>query len=122
MRGFSRSTGDSRVIRLDKSGKELHSFKVSLGQRLFGGRIHMLPSGRVLVPHHSENKVVEYDANGKELWSVSVDQPIAATRLPNGNTLVTSMLPARGAIEFDRAGKEVWQHKRDTRVTRAVRP
>jgi outer membrane protein assembly factor BamB len=113
--------GDCRVVRLDKAGKELHSFTVHLGMRLFGGRIHMLPDGRVLVPQHSENKVVEYDINGKELWSVSVDQPVAATRLPNGNTLVTTMTPARGAVEFDRHGQEVWTYSTNTRVTRAVR-
>jgi hypothetical protein len=26
------------------------------------------------------------------------------------------------AIELDRSGKEVWEYKRETRVTRAVRP
>jgi hypothetical protein len=44
-----------------------------------------------------------------------------ATRLPNGNTLVTSMSPQRGAVELDPAGKEVWSYKADSRVTRAYR-
>ena len=30
------------------------------------------------VPHNAENKVVEYDARGKAVWEVAVDQPIAA--------------------------------------------
>lgn len=114
-------TSDARIVRLDTTGKELHSFTVSLGTRLFGGRLHMLSNGRVLVPHNAENKVVEYDAAGKAIWEVAVDQPIAATRLPNGNTLVTTMIPNRGAVEFDRTGKEVWSYRTTTRVTRALR-
>lgn len=114
-------TNEARVIRLSPTGKEISSFTISMGARLFGGRVHMLPSGRVLVPQNQENKVVEYDSRGKAIWEVSVDQPVAATRLPNGNTLVTTMLPARGAVEFDRAGNEVWTYRTFTRVTRAIR-
>ena len=71
-------TSDSRVLRLDARGKELHSFNVSLGMKLFGGRIHMLPSGRVLVPHNAEDKVVEYDGQGKAIWEVPAEKPVAA--------------------------------------------
>jgi HEAT repeat protein len=111
---------DPRVVRLDAHGKELHSFAVKMRTRLFGGRLDVLPNGRILVPHHLENKVVEYDPNGKIVWEVAVDLPIIATRLPNGNTLVTSMAQNR-AVEFNRAGREVWEYRADTRVTRAVR-
>jgi hypothetical protein len=122
-------TTDARVTRLDAAGKELHSFAISLaGQRLFGGRLYMLPSGRVLVPHNNEDKVVEYDGQGKVVWEVTVEKPVAALRLPNGNTLVTSMSPAIGAVEFDRLGKQVWHYSAPeaqagirTRVTRALR-
>jgi outer membrane protein assembly factor BamB len=116
-------TSEGRVVRLDPQGKEMFGFTVSLGMRLFGGRIHMLSSGRVLVPQNAENKVVEYDARGKAVWEVAVEQPVAAVRLPNGNTLVTTMLPERGAVEFDRNGKEVWTYRSNinSRVTRAMR-
>jgi hypothetical protein len=114
-------TDASRVVRLDTAGKQVHSYSISLGRLLFGGRIYMLPSGRVLIPHNIENKVVEYDARGKAVWEVSVEQPVAAVRLPNGNTLVTTMLPQRGAVEFDRNGHEVWSYRTSTRVTRALR-
>jgi hypothetical protein len=50
-----------------------------------------------------------------------VEKPIAATRLPNGNTMITSMNPRVGALEVDRAGHIVWQFTADTRVTRALR-
>src|SRR6201987_3051197 len=90
----------ARGGQLDAQGKDLHSFPVSLGTKVCGGRIHMLSNGRVLIPHNAENKVVEYDVNGKEVWRVNIDQPVAAVRLRNGDTLVTTMLQNR-AVEFD---------------------
>lgn len=114
-------TTEAKMVRLDAAGKVLFSFNVPLTTKLFGGRVHMLPNGHVLVPHNGENKVVEYGGNGKAVWEVAVDQPVAATRLPNGNTLVTSMLPNQGAVELNRAGNVVWQYRANTRVTRALR-
>jgi hypothetical protein len=65
--------------------------------------------------------VVEYDADGQSVWEVSIDQPIAAVRLPNGNTLIT-LMQDKSAVEVDRTGKRVWQFKAEnTRVTRAFR-
>ena len=114
-------TADARIVRYSAAGKELSSFSVMLGQRLYGGRIDMLPSGRVLVPHNAENKVVEYDSKGKAVWEVPFPQPIAATRVSNGNTIITSMDPAVGAVEVDRTGAEVWWYRSTARVTRAIR-
>jgi hypothetical protein len=114
-------TTESRVVRLNTSGKEVHSFAVNLNQKLFGGRLYVQPTGRVLVPHNAENKVIEYDAQGKVVWEANVDSPIAAVRLANGHTLVTSMAQLR-AVELDRAGHEVWQYRAEnTRVSRALR-
>ncbi len=114
---------DGQIVHYDAKGHEKSSFPVSIGVKLFGGRIQVQPSGRVLVPHNAEGKVVEYDAKGKMIWEVAIEQPIAATRLPNGNTLITSMNPGVGAVEVDRAGVEVWsyRHSSNTRVTRAIR-
>jgi hypothetical protein len=117
-------TTEKRIVRLDAKGNEVHSFTLTnpdLTMKLFGGRLYVLPDGNVLVPHNAENKVVEYSSTGKKVWEVDVDQPIAAIRLANGNTLVTTMLPNRGAIEFDRDGNIVWSYKANTRVTRALR-
>lgn len=114
-------TSDPRVVRFDAAGKEVHSFPVELGMRLYGGRLYTLPSGRVLVPHNAEGKVVEYDSRGKVVWETAAEQPVAAVRLPNGNTLITSMNATIGAVEVDRAGREVWSYRAPTRVTRALR-
>jgi HEAT repeat protein len=111
-------TVGSVFIRMDATGKELLSFPVDI--RTSGGRIDVLPDGRVLVPQLTNNKVVEQDAQGKVTWEAMFDQPIAAVRLPNGNTLVTSYSQHR-AVELDRDGKQVWEYKAETRVTRAWR-
>ena len=51
--------------------------------------------------------MVEYDANGKEIWSVPVLVPWSAVRLPNGNTLVTSHNAF--AREVNPQGETVWE-------------
>jgi outer membrane protein assembly factor BamB len=64
-------------------------------------------AGTLLVAHMDLNKVVEYDSNGKELWSYS---PGAATwsaeRLKNGNTLIAGAGLVR---EVNPAGATVWE-------------
>lgn len=111
--------GVTRFTLLDQKMNEVRSFGVDV--RTSGGRIDVLPNGHVLVPENGNNRVVEHDVTGKVVWEVAIDQPIAALRLPNGNTLVTSMNLSIGAVELDRAGKQVWQYKAETRVTRALR-
>ena len=88
--------------------------------RTSGGRLDVLSNGHVLIPEMNNNRVVEYDADGKVVWEAAAQQPIAAVRLPNGHTLVTSYSQHR-AVELNRAGKEVWEYKTTTRVTRAFR-
>jgi hypothetical protein len=115
--------GGSRFVLLHRDGKtEKRSFTVNL--HTSGGRIDVLPNGNVLVPENANNKVVELEPvgeAGRVVWELSFDSPVAAVRLPNGNTLVTSMNSSKGAVELDRTGKEVWNYKTDTRVTRAMR-
>jgi hypothetical protein len=113
--------GVPRFVRLSPEGKdyrEVRSFGVAL--ETSGGRIDVLPNGNVLVPEKDNNRVAEYDTNGRVVHQIAIDQPVAAIRLPNGNTLVTSMTQQR-AVELTREGKEVWQYRSDTRVTRAFR-
>jgi hypothetical protein len=111
-------TSSSRYLRLDAAGKEIQNMPVNV--QTSGGRIDVLPDRHVLVPELRNNRVVEYDGDGKVVWQVPFNQPIAAVRLANGNTLVTSFNQPRAA-ELDRTGKEVWEYKTDTRVTRAFR-
>jgi len=113
--------GLARYVRLEPSGKDFKETKSWVVHvRTSGGRLDVQPNGHVLIPEMDNNRVVEYDADGKTAWEVTIDQPIAAVRLPNGNTLITLMRENR-AVEVDREGKEVWQFKADTKVTRAYR-
>ena len=109
-------TDGLRLVRYDVTGKEIYSYPVPLSMRLSGGRIYFFGNGHVLIPHCMENEVVEYDARGKAVWKVDVDQPVAAVRLPNGNTLVTTMDTRGRVIEFDRAGKVVWTYRPSNRI------
>jgi HEAT repeat protein len=113
--------GVARYVRLSPGGgdyQDVRSFGVHL--MTSGGRIDVLPNGHVLVPEKDNNRVAEYGPNGRLVHEIHVDEPVAALRLPNGNTLVTLMSQQR-AVELTRAGKEVWQYRGNTRVTRAYR-
>ena len=110
--------GTTRCFRLDRFGKEVRSFGVTVGTS--GGRIDVTARGELLIPEMYNDRVLVLDRDGKLIRQVSVSQPISAMALPGGKILVTSMLQNR-ALEIDLAGKEVWQYKRDSRVTRAVR-
>ncbi len=70
--------------------------------------IRLTKAGTVLVPHLSENKVVEYDLEGKVLWTVSTPSPWQAIRLKNGNTLIAGD-HSRYAREVNPAGETVWE-------------
>jgi HEAT repeat protein len=104
-------TQQGQVTRMDKEGKkEIKHFQAGQGGMYHFGYCDLLQNEHVVLPNFSFNKVTEYDANGKEVWSASVTQPICAKRLPNGNTLVTSLNPSK-VVELNRAGKVVWEAK-----------
>jgi HEAT repeat protein len=106
-----------QCVLLDTSGKAVKTFHVGTVYTL-GGNIDVLPGGRVLVPEYSQNRVAEYDLDGKLLWQAHVRFPISAVRLANGNTLVVSMTE-RKVVELNREGREVWSHAAEGRLWRA---
>jgi len=108
----------SEFVRLDVSGRQIAHFPVEV--RTWGGRIDVLPNGRVLAPLKDRNKVVEYDGAGKIVWEAEFPEPVAAVRLPNGHTILTSFQDKR-AVEVDGTGKSVWEYKAEERLTRAWR-
>jgi hypothetical protein len=61
--------------------------------------------GTVLVAHMDLNKVVEYDADGKELWSFPAPGAWGVSQLANGNVLITDRM---GVREVTRRGDSVW--------------
>ena len=70
-------------------------------------RAQLTKAGTFLVAHHDQEKVVEYDANGKEIWSVAAHIPWDAVRLRNGNTLISSH--DAYVREVNLKGEAVWE-------------
>jgi hypothetical protein len=71
-------------------------------------RARMTKAGTFLVGHMDLNKVIEYDASGKEIWSVVAEGPWSAVRLKNGNTLIGG--DSHGyAREVNPKGETVWE-------------
>lgn len=70
-----------------------------------------LPGDRVLVAEHKGNRVTERDRKGAVIWEKRVEGPLAAQRLPNGNTFIATRTQL---LEVDRNGKQVFAHARGT--------
>ncbi len=96
------------VFTIDGSGKEVKTFNV--GQIMTNAN-EVLPNGNVIIPGAWQGTTKEYDTTGKVLWEANVGQqlqPMSATRLPNGNTLVSTQQPWPGKVlELDRKGQVV---------------
>lgn len=114
---FAVITG-GRCLLLDPEGRELKSFVLGGALYAMGGNIEVLPNGRILVPLYTQNMVVEFDWTGARLWQGNVIRPTSASRLANGNTLVTCTLNST-VVEIDRDSKEVWSYSTDGRPFRS---
>lgn len=71
---------------------------------------HIRPTqaGTFLVAHMDLGNVVEYSADGKEIWSVPAPSAWAAIRLKNGNTLISGN--QTGSVrEVNPKGETVWE-------------
>jgi HEAT repeat protein len=112
------TTVGGKCVRLDNSGKEIGSF--SMGTTAAACTVQVLSDGHVVVPHFAQNKVIEYDSNGRIVWEIEAPLPASAQRLPNGNTLIAAGRPFR-VLEVDRAGKVVSSYAANGPITRAVR-
>jgi hypothetical protein len=70
-------------------------------------RVRLTKDGTYLAAHLDNNKVAEYDTNGKEIWSFTTPGPWDAVRLKNGNTLISSY--HNTVLEVNKQGETVWQ-------------
>ena len=87
--------------------------------KLFEAKMAMscvrLPDGHLLVAAYGDDRIVELDGSGREVWTFAgVSSPSHAQRLPNGNTLIADSANTR-AIEVTPAGAIVWQYADDVR-------
>jgi len=103
--------------RLDPKGRVIKSFQVGSVYPL-GGNIDVLANGHVLVPRYRDNRVTEFDGEGKVVWETTVSLPTSVVELPNGHILVVSMA-LQQVVELTRAGREVWSYKTEGRPWRA---
>jgi hypothetical protein len=70
-------------------------------------RVHQTKDGTYLAAHLMDNKVAEYDADGKEIWSYPAQGAWSAVRLKNGNTLIATY--HNTIQEVNKEGKVVWE-------------
>ena len=99
-----------RVVEVDKDGKVVFSFMTRYASQNDHHHMRMvrkLANGNYLVCHSGDNLVREYRPDGSTAWEKKTKAlAFAAVRLPNGNTMVSSL----GQVtEYDRDGSEVWE-------------
>jgi len=102
-------TNRSQYERLDRQGKTIKTVTLPTNVPYYQNEI--LDNGNVLVPLGWNNKIVEYNSEGKEVWSVAnVEQPLHVFRLPNKGFLASSQNWPYKFVEHDKAGKKVREH------------
>jgi acetyl esterase/lipase len=77
-----------------------------------GHDVQALPNGHVLFTINPQKKVVELDADHKEVWAYSegLEHPIAAQRLADGNTLISDAKLGK-TIEVTPDKRVVWKYQ-----------
>ncbi len=77
-----------------------------------GHDVQALPNGHVLFTINPQKKVVELDADHKEVWAYSegLQHPLAAQRLANGNTLISDAALGK-VIEVTPDKRVVWKYE-----------
>ncbi len=93
--------GDPALVRVvnTRTGETRKEFPVPVGnpKSTHGQFRHarLTASGTLLIAHMDLNKVCEYNAEGKEIWSFPSDVPWGVTPLKNGNVLVVDRRDVR---------------------------
>jgi HEAT repeat protein len=93
-------------LRLDSHGKELKRFPTNRGNAW----LDVTPNGRIIMASNGSNKIAEYNAEGKMVVELNVQNVSMVTGLPNGHFLVASHNTGR-LFEMDRKGREVWEYR-----------
>jgi len=105
-----------RLLEVAPDGKIVHEVKLlpegKDGGHLFMRNARRLANGNYLVCLHAQEKVTEFDHEGKVLREIPAPSgPHSAVRLPNGNTLIAcgDMKHNAHVFEVDPDGKTVWE-------------
>jgi hypothetical protein len=109
-------TSDGQVTELDAAWKQVRSAKPEKYDSGAGywASVELLSNGRLLVALGGQSRVVEMDWSGKIHWEITQPNCVFASRLPNGNTLV-SCFENRLLVEVDKAMREVNKTKLEGR-------
>lgn len=110
--------GKHCVIEVDKDKKILWQFDVTNDNNRptpTMRQVRRLDNGNTLICASTRDEVIEVSPEKKIAWRYSIPFPYLATRLANGNTLISSgdgYGSPRGffVIEVDAAGKTVWKY------------
>jgi hypothetical protein len=106
-----------------KKEKELKTFNVGWGVQMFGS-MDIMTNGHVLVPLPQQNRVVEFNREGKVVWELNMNNgvqwPTAVVRLPNNQTLVASQ-STNQVLLFNKKKKLLWRHAADGQLFQARR-
>jgi hypothetical protein len=110
--------GRMKVIEIDKDLKVVWEFDVPNNNKRKTAtmrQVRRLENGNTLICASTEDKIIEVSPENKVVWTYEVPFPYLATRLPNGNTLISSgdgYGSPRGwfVIEVDKDSKTVWKY------------
>jgi hypothetical protein len=113
--------GKHAVLELDEHDHEIWRFEVPNNHRRpqpTMRQVRRLASGNTLICASTEDEVWEVTPDKKIVWRYKVPFPYLATRLENGNTLISSgdgFGSPRGyfLIEVDKVGHTVWKYGGD---------
>jgi HEAT repeat protein len=112
-------SSQGRYFRMDTRGRELSGFRLTNGLGHLGNEL--LPGGGALIPIAWQNKITEYDREGKVVKEVSFAQPASVQRLNNGGLLIVNQQWPPRLMEVDRAGQVIHETTLPTNPVRAVR-
>ncbi len=104
--------GDATLLEVERDGRIRRAIAVPTqrrGHHTFR-YVRKLPTGTFLLALPDDDRVIEFDERGRELWRAELPAgslPYSATRLANGNTLVGGG-SSHAVFEFDRDGRIAW--------------
>ena len=107
-----------RVIEINKKGEVVWQYTVENTNHRptpTMRQVRRISNGNTLICASTEDKVLEVSKKGEIVRSFSVPFPYLATRLRNGNTLISSgggygSEPGYYLVEMDRKGRTVWKY------------
>jgi HEAT repeat protein len=108
-------TSRNEYIRMDRTGKEVKKVNIP---NVYYYQNEIQDNGNVLVPLGWNNQIKEYNMDGKELMTITSEQPLHTVRLPNKHLLVSSQNWPYKFIETDKDGKKIRENVTNTYIFR----